>query len=170
MNVAYADPPYPNQAKKHYGPGAQEVNHAILIKGLEENFDGWALSTGAQMLKQILPFCPDNIRICIWVKPMNAQISNISPIHAWEPVIVKQARAGRKSPHFLKDYVVAMPPIFQHKTTSGVHGEKPKEFYIWMFKMIGAIPEDDFTDLFPGSGKGMKYWDWFKSQRRLDGP
>jgi hypothetical protein len=168
MKIAYADPPYPGQAKNHYGPEAQEVNHAVLIQGLEENFDGWALSTVSQNLKVLLPLCPDKIRICAWVKPFNAMKSNVSPIYAWEPLIVKPARTGRKSPFFIKDYIAAMPPIFQHKTKSLCHGEKPKEFYLWMFKMIGAAADDDFTDLFPGAGNGMRYWKIFTSQKNLE--
>jgi hypothetical protein len=166
MNIAYADPPYPGCAKRHYG--SQEVNHAVLIQGLEDNFDGWALSTGVENLRAVLPLCPEKIRICAWVKPFNAMKSNVAPIYAWEPLIVKGARIGRKSPYFVKDYISAMPPIFQHRTTSECHGEKPKEYYIWMFKMIGAAPGDDFTDLFPGSGNGMKYWAYFTSQKTIE--
>ena len=168
MKIAYADPPYPGCAKRHYGPAAQEVDHKVLIQGLEDNFDGWGLSTGVQNLRAILPLCPERIRICAWVKPFNAMKSNISPIFAWEPLIVKPARFGRKSPFFVKDYISVMPPIFQHRATSDCHGEKPKEFYLWMFKMLGAAPVDDFIDLFPGSGNGMRYWKLFTSQKNLE--
>ena len=167
MKIAYADPPYPGSAKKHYD--GQEVNHQILIQGLEENFDGWALSTGSKDLWAVLPLCPEKVRVCAWVKPYNALHSNTAPIYAWEPVIVKPARVGRRCPFFIKDYVSAICPIFLHKKTSGIHGEKPKKFYIWVFKMLGAIPSDEYTDLFPGSGNGDKYWREFRAQKSILG-
>ena len=44
MRVAYADPPYPGQAKRHYGKNGdpyqgvvEEVDHAELIEGLERD-------------------------------------------------------------------------------------------------------------------------------------
>lgn len=41
MRVAYADPPYVGQSRKHYG-GA-EVNHRLLIAHLCDEFpDGWS--------------------------------------------------------------------------------------------------------------------------------
>lgn len=94
--------------------------------------------------------------------------SNVAPIYAWEPVIVKPARTGRKSPWFEKDYVIATPPIFTHKTKSKCHGEKPREFYLWLFKMLGAAAGDEFTDLFPGAGMGMIYWKSLFSQTELE--
>jgi hypothetical protein len=159
-------------ARKHYGPNAQEVNHAILIQGLEENSDGWALSTNSSNLRHILPLCPDGVRICAWCKPYNAMHQNVSPIHAWEPVIVKPARAGRASPWFEGDFIVAMLPAFDNsfnKTPwfSQVHGQKPKKFYMWMFRMLGALPTDEYWDLFPGSGNGDRYWRQFAAQTKV---
>src|SRR5262252_4412119 len=54
--LAYADPPYPGQAKRLYGPHpdyAGEVDHAALIGRLNE-FDGWALSTSNRSLADML--------------------------------------------------------------------------------------------------------------------
>ena len=49
MKIAYADPPYPGQAEKHYShdPRCAEVDHAKLIGRLDRDHDGWALSSGA---------------------------------------------------------------------------------------------------------------------------
>lgn len=73
MKYAYADPPYVNQAKKHYKNEVlcAEVNHEVLIGHLCEYFDGWALSCSSTSLKYILslPTCPDDVRIASWVKP-----------------------------------------------------------------------------------------------------
>ncbi len=61
---AYGDPPYINQAKKHYShdPQCAEVDHAQLIAKLE-TYDGWALSCTSTSLQQILAMCPDDVRI-----------------------------------------------------------------------------------------------------------
>jgi hypothetical protein len=50
VRLAYADPPYPGQAKIHYShdPRCAEVDHAKLIAELE-TYDGWALSSGANL-------------------------------------------------------------------------------------------------------------------------
>jgi hypothetical protein len=165
--MCYADPPYPGCAKKHYGPDAQEVNHKVLIQGLEENFDGWALSTHSPGLKKILSFCPDGVRVLAWIKPMAAYFPGVMPLYAWEPVIVKQGRKNHDSGKLFYDYISVKPPIFTRGKHSGVHGEKPKEFCIWIFQAMGMESDDEFIDLFPGSGAVSKAWMQFKSQRKL---
>ena len=85
MRFAYADPPYPRQAKRLYGNHpdyAGEVDHRELIDRLVAEYpDGWALSTSAQALQEVLALCPTpkynrenrqqfgSIRVCAWVKP-----------------------------------------------------------------------------------------------------
>jgi hypothetical protein len=169
MKIAYADPPYPGSAKRHYG--SQEVSHQILVQGLIDNFDGWALSTGSKDLWAILPLCPEKVRVCAWTKPYNSMHSNTAPIYAWEPLIVMPARTGRRSPFFIKDYIESKPPIFDRgmKCSSSLHGQKPKDFYFWMFKMLGATPADEYTDLFPGTGNGDRYWKEFRAQKSILG-
>ena len=48
MRFAYADPPYPGQARRHYKHHPDfdgEVDHGALIERLMDEFpDGWALS------------------------------------------------------------------------------------------------------------------------------
>lgn len=39
-----------------------------------------------------------------------------------------------------------------------VVGAKPAAFCRWMFDLLGALPVDDFTDLYPGSGGVMRAW------------
>ena len=49
MRLAYADPPYPGQAKRWYEDHPDyggEVDHAQLVERLE-SYDGWALHTSA---------------------------------------------------------------------------------------------------------------------------
>lgn len=47
-----------------------------------------------------------------------------------------------------------------------VVGAKPAVFIRWMFDLLGAEPQDDFTDLFPGSGGVMRAWDLFSGAER----
>jgi hypothetical protein len=46
-----------------------------------------------------------------------------------------------------------------------VVGAKPAEFCRWMFDLLGAEPQDEFSDLFAGSGGVMRAWRVFA---RLD--
>lgn len=39
-----------------------------------------------------------------------------------------------------------------------VVGAKPAVFCRWMFDLLGALPHDDFRDLFPGSGGVLRAW------------
>lgn len=47
-----------------------------------------------------------------------------------------------------------------------VVGAKPAVFIRWMFDLLGAEPQDEFTDLFPGSGGVMRAWDVFSGAER----
>jgi hypothetical protein len=42
-----------------------------------------------------------------------------------------------------------------------VVGAKPAAFCRWMFDLLGAEPQDEFTDVFPGSGGVLRAWRWF---------
>src|SRR5262245_36185698 len=70
MRLAYADPPYPGQAKKYRDQPdyAGEVDHAGLIESLC-SYDGWALSTNSRSLQYVLSLCPPGVRTVIWIKP-----------------------------------------------------------------------------------------------------
>jgi hypothetical protein len=39
-----------------------------------------------------------------------------------------------------------------------VVGAKPAAFVWWMFELLGALPDDHLTDLFPGSGGVARAW------------
>ena len=146
MRFAYADPPYPGQAYRYRGHPdyAGEVDHAELIDRLELDYpDGWALSTSARALQDILALCPTGVHICIW------HVTNSEPPGnrgghwwTWEPIII---RGGRDH-----------PPI-RNLLSCGHHkqeflGRKPPAFVRWMLGHLGAVPEDTIDDLFPGSG------------------
>lgn len=149
MRFAFADPPYPGQAKRHYGETAREVNHRLLIRHLCDEYpDGWALSTSSCALQDVLPLCPPGVRVCAWVKPFCSWKPNNRVVYAWEPVIVWGGRqqGGRGVPS-VRDYVSA-----NITTRKGVHGAKPAAFCFWLFQVLGVGAGDEFDDLFPGSG------------------
>ena len=96
ITVAYADPPYPGQAARHYRHRpeyAGEVDHAALIDRLVSEFpDGWALSTSSTALRTLLPLCPSDVRIGAWVKPFATFKKGQNPVYAWEPLLFRGGR------------------------------------------------------------------------------
>lgn len=161
MRIAYADPPYPGQAKRHYD--CKEIDHKALIEKLT-GYDGWALSTNSTTLKDILAMCPDGVRVMAWVKPFAAYKRNVSPAYAWEPVIVSPAR--KAEPGFTnnqaRDWVAESITL-----KKGLCGAKPPYFCEWLFHMLGAQHEDEFDDLFIGTGAVTDAWERFKAGERL---
>lgn len=159
---AYADPPYPGQARKHYGPDAREVDHRLLIAHLQE-FDGWALSTSTPALRMILPLCPDDARIGAWVKPFAIYKPGVNPGYCWEPVIFRPLPRKRlRTEDTVRDFVSANVTLRR-----GVSGAKPDGFCNWLFALAGLTPDDEFVDLFPGSGAVARAWEAWRSQLRL---
>ncbi|KKK84874.1 hypothetical protein LCGC14_2778920, partial [marine sediment metagenome] len=151
MRIAYCDPPYIGQAKKHYN--SEEVDHKVLIKHLE-TFDGWALSLSSPTLRQILSYCADNVRVGAWVKPFCSFKPNINPAYAWEPVIFKPARALGRDVDTMRDWVSCNITLRR-----GLVGVKPEGFCYWIFGVLGMKPEDEFYDLFPGTNAVTKAWE-----------
>jgi hypothetical protein len=47
---------------------------------------------------------------------------------------------------------------------SRVVGAKPAAFCRWMFDLLGAEPQDQFDDLFPGSGGVGRAWRYFRGE------
>ena len=157
MKIAYADPPYIGQAKKHYN--SEEVDHQTLILELG-TYDGWALSLSSTTLKEILMMCPDNVRVGAWVKPFCSFKPNVNPAYAWEPVIFKPARARARGRDIMtvRDWVSANITL-----KKGLSGVKPDSFSFWLFEILGAEPQDEFIDMFPGSGAVTRAWEKWKT-------
>jgi hypothetical protein len=160
VRFAYADPPYPGQAKKHYEDHpdyAGEVDHAALITRLLEEYpDGWALSTSTADLRDLLPLVPERHRVLAWVKPFASWKPNVAPAFAWEPVIMVGGRNVYGQRQTTRDWVAATPPIFRGER--GTKGMKPLEFCYWLFDCLGMMPGDELEDLFPGSGGVARAW------------
>jgi hypothetical protein len=165
MRLAYADPPYPGQSKKHYGDHpdyAGEVDHPALVRRLVDGFDGWALSTSNRALRYVLALCPEHVRVLSWCKPIAPPMSGHG-VFGWEPVIVSWARPPASD---LRDTLTASPEqyTFRPKPEGYVTGAKPPAFCRWVFQWLGAQAGDDFTDIFPGSRAVSDAWEAFDRQ------
>jgi hypothetical protein len=160
MRVAYADPPYIGQAKKHYShdPRCAEVDHAELIKKLN-GYDAWALSLSSPTLRIILPMCPEDVRVMAWVKPFAAFKPNVNPAYAWEPVIVRGGRKRTRDEATVRDWVSANITLKR-----GLAGAKPEGFCFWLFDVLGMQAGDEFDDIFPGTGGVSRAWETYQRQ------
>jgi hypothetical protein len=165
MIVAYADPPYPGQARKHYRHHpdfAGEVDHGALLARLTSDYQHWALSTNASTLQYVLglPECPRDVRVAAWVKPFARFKPGINPAYAWEPLIFRGARKRRRTEETVRDWVSVSVEM-----AGDLVGQKPDGFSFWLFLLMGMRPGDRLVDLFPGSGAVTRAWD--KWQRQL---
>lgn len=148
---AYADPPYVGCAKFYDHPDADRYNtppaHIFLMHDMHQDYDGWALSCSAPSLRDLLPESPEGTRVAAWVKPFAAYKANVRVAHTWEPVMWNRRLARRDGEPVGRDHLSA--PITMRR---GVIGAKPAAFTRWLVVLLGALPDDDIADLFPGSG------------------
>jgi len=159
LKFIYADPPYIGQAKKHYD--REEVCHATLIKQLCAEGDAWALSCSSPTLQEILPMCPikPKPRIGAWIKPFCAFKKNVNPAYAWEPVIFWNARKRTRHQDTERDWIAESITL-----RKGLSGAKPLPFCFWLFDFANLTPEDEFVDLFPGTGIVTEAWEMWKKR------
>lgn len=169
MRFAYADPPYLGLAAKFYGdlhPDAAEYDtldaHARLVQRLCDEFDGWAMSLHTPTLKPILSICPDDVRVGAWVKPFGVFKPGVNPAYVWEPVIFRGGRKRRRDEPTVRDWVDCSITLRR-----GFTGAKPDGFCFWIFSLLNVRPDDEFVDVFPGSGAVTRAWQRFKAQRGL---
>ena len=172
MRLAYADPPYPGQARRHYkndpsGIPAAEVDHKELVERLLREYDGWALSTSSPVLPMIelLIHGPDpahddwhpEVRTAAWVKPWASWKPTHRVQYTWEPVLFKPVRIkGHRGVASVRDYIVANITM-----KKGTHGAKPDTFNDWILDLIGYQVGDTLDDLFTGTGgmgEAVKRW------------
>jgi len=153
LRLAYADPPYVGRARLYRGqPGpVGEVDHAALLAHLQVAFDGWALSAAVDSLRALLPLCPAGARVCGWGKPIGVPKATRGPHNVWEALIVRPAR--RLNPG-TPDFLYAMPA----RGGGDLIGRKPLAFCAWLFDLLGALPGDEFADLYPGTGVVGHAW------------
>lgn len=185
LRLAYADPPYPGLSRRYYGDHhdfAGEVDHEALIASLAE-YDGWALSTSARALQDVLALCPPGSRVAAWHRGERPTRS-AGPLNAWEPVIYFGGRRVvqdvRRDASAQLDATHPTPALHDASQGPGrrvdslvyaakarttdpnrVIGAKPAAFCRWVFDLLGAHPGDDFTDIYPGSGGVLRAWSVF---------
>lgn len=195
LRLAYADPPYPGLSRRYYESHpdyAGEVDHAELIASLSAAYDGWALSTSAAALPEVLALCPPGTRVAAWHRGERPTRSR-GPLNAWEPVLYRGGRlhvgqacttgsgcnrdasdvderrvaiAGEHDASEISarrvDSLVYRPGV--RSTDPGrVIGAKPAVFCRWVFDLLGALPGDEFVDVFPGSGGVSRAWAIYSS-------
>jgi hypothetical protein len=166
LKLAYADPPYPGKARIYRGHRdyAGEVDHAGLIARLEDTYQGWALSTSAEALPQVLALCPPGVRIAAWHRGPRVHRA-AWPLNAWEPVIY---RGGRQLPEDrVRTDSIVCGAIPARTLPDRVVGMKPPEVCRWIFELLGAGPGDTLDDLFPGSGAVTRAWDAYTQGGQL---
>ena len=169
MRLAYADPPYPGQARKHYAhdPRCAEVDHVALVQQLRK-YDGWALSTSSTALwhvqnccvaagYQLWPHDPNGVRVAAWVKPFASFKRGVNPAYAWEPILFVSCRKRDRSELTVRDWISANITL-----KKGLSGVKPDVVAHAIFNLIGARATDEFHDLFPGSGAVLRAWEQWR--------
>jgi len=185
VKLAYADPPYPGQAKAKYADHPDyggEVDHAELIARLEDEYDGWVLHTSEQALPEILALCPPKepgvkgrryrsftgVRVVIWTKG-GAPFPN-EGMHAFEPIIIRGARPPARD---LRDWFYCDVEYFQWRPRppNYVTGMKPEPVVEWALRWLAADPaQDTLDDLFYGSGRVGDVWSRFSVQTQMPMP
>lgn len=161
LRVAFADPPYLGQGVKHYGDRHEDAGvydtldgHRALVDRLVSEFpDGWAMSLHAPSLRHILPLCPADCRLGAWVKPFCSYKPNVNPAYTWEPVVWRGGRKFDRWSRKVRDHVACNVTL-----RAGFPGAKPDGFSFWLFDLLNLTPEDEFVDLFPGSGAVGRAW------------
>jgi hypothetical protein len=132
--------------------------HADLITKLSDEYDAWALSMHTPALKTLLPLCPDDIRVMAWVKPWASFKPGVGVAYAWEPIIIRGGRTRTKDQDTVRDWISANATM-----KKGMPGAKPVALCFWLFNVLNLHPDDNFTDLFPGSGVVSNAWEIFRT-------
>jgi hypothetical protein len=171
VRFCYADPPYIGQAKRHYGKEAaaagrvaSEVDHLALVASLME-YDGWALSASSPSILGpggLAAMMPEGTRMGAWVKPFASFKKGVAVAYCWEPVFFKSCRKWSADIPTVRDYVSANITLQR-----GVSGAKPDAFNYWLFEVLGMSRDDEFVDLFPGSGAVSRAWDQWRNQEAI---
>jgi hypothetical protein len=139
-------------------PLPSQVEHRALLPRLAD-FDGWALSTSETELPAVLVLCAEleiGVRVAAWIRGPRP-VASAAPLNAWEPVLYGGGR------HVLRYDPVAdtliEPARPRLMTPVRVIGPKPPAFTEWVFELLGAVPGDEFTDLFPATGGFGRAWE-----------
>lgn len=156
---AYADPPYPGKADYYSDQPtfAGEVDHRELLERLVDEYpDGWALSTSAEALQDVLRMCPRRVRVASWHRRVR-RVRALRPLASWEPLVV----CGGRPYSTARSQTVLDRLTYEGRYQSypgALIGMKPPEFTVWMLQQLNACRGDRVDDLFPGSGAIGRAW------------
>jgi hypothetical protein len=124
------------------------AEHGRLMAALDRDYDGWAFSLSSVSLPVLLPLAPAGVRIAAWVKPWAAFKRNVRCAYTWEPVIFRPGRdSSADGAPVTRDHLSAGMTMRR-----GLTGAKPEVFCQWVLNLLGWIPGDEVTDIFPGTG------------------
>ena len=79
--------------------------------------------------------------------------------YTWEPVIYRTARKWDREQPTARDHVSCSITLQR-----GLTGAKPDAFCFWLFELLGASRDDEFRDVFCGSGAVSRAWDKWSRQ------
>jgi hypothetical protein len=155
MRFAYADPPYlgccriyHHRHEGSWGCWDDVAIHEDLLGELDRGYDGWAYSLSSPSLREILPLAPAGARVAAWVKPFAAYKANVRCAYTWEPVLFRPGRdSSRDGAPVTRDHLSANITLER-----GLTGAKPEMFCRWVLNLLGWLPGDEVTDIFPGTG------------------
>jgi hypothetical protein len=163
MNLGYADPPYIGCADlyRDHPDYAGEVDHTALVDRLQSEYAGWVLHSSAtpHAMAVLAPLIEKTgARWCSWRKGFAAFKKNVPVAYAWEPVFIKSARKPVVSKRLVMRDWIDTDIECSITLKRGLTGAKPERVCHWAFELLGARPEDDLQDLFPGTGAVSKAW------------
>ncbi len=141
-------------------------------------------------LQEVLALCPAGARVAVWVRGERPNPRAGRPLNAWEPVIYhggrilsdSSTRTSSDASSTTTAHATPQPTPEESRAPGGrrvdvlirrprprttapghVTGAKPAEFARWIFDLLGALPGDDLTDLYPGSGGITTAWTAYTS-------
>lgn len=168
MRFAYADPPYLGMCSYYqhsHGEGGgcwdDIETHRLLIDELSD-YDGWAMSLHSPSLRHILPLCPEDVRVMAWCKPFTAWNKGVKPAYAWEPVIVKPSGRKVTKAATARDFCMVNATLKR-----GFRGAKPDGLVWWLLDVLDVQVDDEFSDLFYGSGAVTEAYERWRAQQPL---
>ena len=91
--AGWCDRPDPSgiQARRQSAPTNDgKLDHRELVSRLVSSYDGWALSTSAAALQEVLLLCPPDVRVAAWFRSARPGRS-YSLLSAWEPVVYRRS-------------------------------------------------------------------------------
>lgn len=106
-----------------------------------------------------------------WVKPFAPFKVGVNPSYSWEPILWKggrrgKERGGREVPT-QRDWSEDGEPTVRANVAlkKGLVGAKPEAFSFFIFDLLGMRADDEFHDLFSGTGGVMRAWESWRAAK-----